>query len=337
MTDVPDPRGPLVVALLYDGLCTFEFSIVAEIFGLARPEMGENWYRFKSVAIEAGPLRAHGGFTILPDHGPEGLEEADLIVVPGWKGADVAVPESLCAALQAAHARGARLMSICSGAFVLAATGLLAGGRVTTHWRYAEALQKRYPEIRVDAKALYHQEGRIATSAGSAAGIDLMLACVREDFGPEAANSVARRLVVAAHRSGGQAQFLERPVARHSVGAIAPLLDHLRSDLGRVWHNDDMARFCGLSLRSFLRRFAEATATTPAAWLVAERIEAAKGLLAAQEQSIEEIALSLGFGSGHGLRHHFRRALGLSPGEYRAGFFACQPGQSDLSALGKGR
>ena len=325
----PLPQGPLVVALLYDGLCTFEFSIVAEIFGLARPEMGPHWYRFQSAAIEPGPLRAHGGFTLWPDHGPEILAQADLIVVPGWKGAEVAVPESLCAALLAAHARGARLMSICSGAFVLAATGLLAGRRACTHWRYAQALQKRHPEIEVDAKALYQIEGRIATSAGSAAGIDLMLACVREDFGAEAANSVARRLVVPAHRSGGQAQFLERPVPRQTTGAIAPLLDLLRSDPGRGWRNGALARQAGMSLRSFLRRFEEATGMSPAAWLVAERIEAAKGLLAEGKLGVEEIALRLGFGSGHGLRHHFRKAMGLSPSEYRARFSLQTPASFD--------
>lgn len=314
--------GPLVAALLYDGLCTFEFGIVAEIFGLYRPEMGPGWYRFVSCAIEPGPLRAHGGFTITPDHGPEALDLADIVVVPGWKGAGVPVPEALCARLRAAHARGARLISICSGAFVLAATGLLSGGTITTHWRYAASLQARHPELTVDASALYRAEGRIFTSAGSAAGIDLLIATVREDFGPEAANSVARRLVVPAHRTGGQAQFLERPVAARPTGEIAPLLDRIRETLGQDWTTAAMASACGMSLRTFLRRFDEMTGESPGAWLIAERVEAAKTLLARRAGGVDVIASTVGFGSGHALRQQFRKVTGLTPTEYRSRFLS---------------
>jgi AraC family transcriptional activator FtrA len=187
-------EGPLVVTLVYDGLCTFEFAIAAEVFGLTRPEMGEGWYRFAAAGVEPGPLRAHGGLRVEVDGGAELLERADLIIVPGWKGGDAEVPVGLVEALVGAHARGARLASICSGAFVLAATGLLDGRRAATHWRYAEALQTSHPAIAVDASVLYVEEGRVFTSAGSAAGIDLMLHIVRNDFGAEAANLVARRL-----------------------------------------------------------------------------------------------------------------------------------------------
>lgn len=314
------PQGPLVVALLYDGLCTFEFGIVAEVFGLPRPELGPGWYRFASCAIEPGPLRAHGGFTLTPDHGPEALEQADIIVVPGWKGVDIAVPTALCDRLRAAHARGARLVSICSGAVVLAATGLLDGGMIATHWRYADTLQARHPQLTVDAASLYRVEGRVFTSAGSAAGIDLMIEIVRQDFGADAANSVARRLVVPAHRSGGQAQFLERPVPARPTGEIAPLLDRIRADLGRGWTTADMAAECRMSLRTFLRRFHDATGTSPGEWLIAERVEAAKTLLSSGHDGIGVIAAALGFGSGHGLRHHFRQRVGVTPSDYRAGF-----------------
>ena len=312
--------GPLVAALIYDGLCTFEFGIVAEVFGLYRPEMGSGWYRFVSCAIEPGPLRAHGGFTIIPDQNGEALEEADIIVVPGWKGAETSVPEELCELLRAAHARGARLLSICSGAFVLAATGLLAGRTITTHWRYAATLQQRHPELTVDAAALYRAEGQIFTSAGSAAGIDLMIATVRDDFGAEAANSVARRLVVPAHRNGGQSQFLERPVPQKTTGEIAPLLDRIRNALSRSWTTSAMAAECGMSLRTFLRRFEEAVGSSPGIWLITERIEAAKSLLTSQENSIEFISHAVGFGSGHALRQQFRKATGLTPTEYRSRF-----------------
>lgn len=317
---MPNRTGPLVVALLYDGLCTFEFGIVAEIFGLSRPEMGPGWYRFASCAVDDGPMRAHGGFVIMADNGPGLLQQADLVIVPGWRGADAPVPDALCRELRAAHQRGARLASICSGAFVLAATGLLTGGAATTHWRYADKLRALYPEIAVDNASLYREHNRIYTSAGSAAGIDLMIEIVRQDFGATAANSVARRLVMPAHRMGGQAQFLERPVAYREGLAISPLLETVRANLAMDWNLARMAERCRMSVRTFLRRFSEATGQTPGDWLVAERVGEAQRLLCQGQADMETVALLAGFGSSHALRHHFRKRLGISPGEYRARF-----------------
>ncbi|NOW48916.1 AraC family transcriptional activator FtrA [Novosphingobium sp. SG751A] len=317
---MPKPQSPLVVALLYDGLCTFEFGIVAEVFGLFRPEMGPDWYRFASAAIEAGPLRAHGGFSILPTGGLDLLEQADMVIVPGWKGAEAPVPEELVAQLRRVHARGGRLASICSGAFVLAATGLLDGKKATTHWRYAEILRQHYPAITVDEASLYHGEDNIFTSAGSAAGIDLMIEIVRQDYGPDAANSVARRIVMPAHRSGGQAQFLERPVRTRPDTEISPLLDLMRQDIHRPWTIALMARQAAMSRRTFERRFIEATGQGPGEWLAAERVEAAKDILIRTQRPMEEIAAAVGFGSAHALRHHFRARLSLSPSEYRREF-----------------
>ncbi|MBU8542709.1 transcriptional regulator FtrA [Roseomonas sp. CGMCC 1.13459] len=320
MKIMPNTSGPLVVVLLYDGLCTFEFGIAAEIFGLPRPEMGEGWYRFASCAIEDGPLRAQGGFRLTPDHDPELIDQADIIVVPGWRSASAPVPEALCQRLRVAHGRGARLVSLCSGAFVLAATGLLDGATVTTHWRYAEALRARHPSIAVDHACLYRAHGRLHTAAGSAAGIDLLIEIIRQDFGPEAANSVARRLVMPAHRTGGQAQFLERPVPARHQAEVAPLLDRIRADLAAPWTLPGMARECRMSLRTFIRRFTEATGAPPGAWLVAERVEEAKRLLRASQRGIEEIAAGVGLGTPDTLRHHFRRLVGVSPREYRLRF-----------------
>ena len=317
---MPHLTGPLVVALLYDGLCTFEFGIVAEIFGLSRPEMGEDWYRFASCAVDEGPMRAHGGLTVVADHGPEILAEADIIVVPGWKGADAPVSEALAEHLRAAHARGARLASICSGAFVLAATGLLAGGTATTHWRYAEKLRERYPDVSVDDASLYRIHDRIHTSAGSAAGIDLLIEVVRQDFGAAAANSVARRLVMPAHRAGGQAQFLERPVGVREGTEIGPLLEEVRGSLEADWTVSRMAGEMGMSLRTFLRRFAEATGQSPGDWLADERVGEAKRLLTQGNPGMEDVAAAVGFGSAHTLRHHFRQKVGISPSEFRARF-----------------
>ncbi|KRA99643.1 transcriptional regulator [Devosia sp. Root685] len=317
---MPNLTGPLVVALLYDGLCTFEFGIVTEVFGLSRPEMGTGWYRFASCAVDEGPMRAHGGLTVIADHGPEILAEADVIVVPGWKGADAPVPEALAEQLRAAHARGARLASICSGAFVLAATGLLSGGTATTHWRYADKLRERHPDITVDDASLYRIHDRIHTSAGSAAGIDLLIEMVRQDFGAAAANSVARRLVMPAHRAGGQAQFLERPVGVREGTEIGPLLEEVRRSLDADWTVARMADEMRMSLRTFLRRFAEATGQSPGDWLADERVGEAKRLLTQGNPGMEDVAVAVGFGSAHTLRHHFRQKVGISPSEYRARF-----------------
>ncbi|TYC55677.1 transcriptional regulator FtrA [Rhodobacterales bacterium] len=314
--------GPLAVALVYDGLCTFEFGLVAEVFGLSRPEFGSDWYRFASCPIEPGPLRAQGGLTIVPDGAPELIDEADIIVVPGWKGADIPVPEELADRLRRAYRRGARLMSICSGAFVLAATGLLDGRTATTHWRYAETLRGRYPMVGVDEASLYRQEERIFTSAGSAAGLDLLLEIIRQDYGPEKANSVARRLVISAHRTGGQAQFLERPVALRPGSEIAPLLEKVRATLSRSWTIAGMARESRMSPRTFQRRFAEATCLTPGVWLVHERVEAAKDILTRGDEDMETVASRVGFGSAHALRHHFRQKVGSRPTDYRMQFRA---------------
>jgi AraC family transcriptional activator FtrA len=312
--------GPLVVAIVYDGLCTFEFSIAAEVFGLKRPEMGERWYRFASAAIEPGPLRAQGGLEFQAKHGLDLLDEADLIVVPGWKGVDVAVPEQVLERLRAAWRRGGRLASICSGAFVLASTGLLAGQRAATHWRYAQALAQRHPEIEVDASVLYVCNDRVFTSAGSAAGVDLMLHIVREDFGVDAANSVARRLVMPPHRQGGQAQFIERPVAADRDARLATLLEWLRKDPTRRWSVDEMAQAAAMSTRTFLRRFTEATGMTPTEWLALTRVEEAKRLLETTALHIERVASESGFGSVQALRHHFMARVGVAPRDYRATF-----------------
>lgn len=312
--------GPLAVAPIYDGLCTFEFAIAAEVFGLARPEMGPGWYRFASAAIEPGPLRAHGGLTVTSDGGLELLDQADLIVMAGWKGADVPVPDALAKRLRKAWQRGARLASICSGAFVLAATGLLDGRRAATHWRYADKLRARHPAIAVDASVLYVEGDRVFTSAGSAAGIDLMLHLVRSDFGVDAANSVARRLVMPAHRGGGQAQFIERPVPRDRTNRLAGVMDQVRADLRAPWTLERMAEAGAMSPRTLLRRFTEATGQSPGDWLIAERVAEAQRLLEGSALPVESVAAQAGFGSVQTLRHHFQARLGLAPRAYRAAF-----------------
>jgi AraC family transcriptional activator FtrA len=315
------PRNRLVVALAYDGLCTFEFGVAVEIFGLDRPEMGRNWYRFAVAGIEPGPLRAAGGIRVETDGGLSLIERAGTIVVPGWRGADAPVPPRLIGALRRAHARGARLLSFCSGVFVLAATGLLDGAEATTHWRYAERLARAYPRIKVMPGVLYVDGGNLLTAAGSAAGIDLSLHLIRRDWGTAAANSVARRLVVQPHRDGGQAQFIEAPVPEaREGGRLGALLERMRADPAGETSLAALARAAGMSRRTFLRRFKANTGTTPAAWLTAARVARARDLLASSPAAIEEIAAAAGFGSAATLRHHFRRQMQLSPANYRRRF-----------------
>lgn len=330
---MPNNSGPLVAALVYDGLCTFEYGVAAEVFGLPRPELGPGWYRFASCAVEPGPLRAMGGLTVQVDAGLELLAEADLIVAPGWKGVDVEPPAALLEALRAAHDRGARLMSICSGVFVLAATGLLDGRRVTTHWRYAEVLAARYPTLRFDGEVLYVDEGRIFTSAGSAAGIDLSLYIVRRDFGAEVANQVARRLVVPAHRNGGQLQYMPRPVPERENARLSDVLAYVRARPDQPFSVADMARMAALSERSLHRRFLETVGEAPARWLIGVRVERARELLETHDLPMDEVARLSGFGDAANLRRHFRRRLTVSPSEYRATFGRLAAGEAQRAPV----
>lgn len=316
----PEHR-PLVVALAYDSLCTFEFGVAVEIFGLPRPELGERWYRFAVAGVDEGELRATGGIRVMTDGGYELLEQADTIVIPGWRGAQTPVPEVLCKALRQAHLRGCRLMSICSGVFVLAACGLLDGRQATTHWRYTDALRRRYPAVQVVDDVLYVGDDGLMTSAGSAAGIDLCLHVVRKDFGLEVANSVARRLVVQPHRDGGQTQHVERPVARSRESErLGQLFDWLYQHLSEPHTLESLALRVGMSPRTLLRRFREATGVTPARWLLTERLQRVRQALGESRVSIEHIALENGFGSASALRHHFQQQFSISPQEFRKKF-----------------
>jgi AraC family transcriptional activator FtrA len=312
--------NPLVVVLAYDGLCAFEFSCAAEVFGLSRPELGARWYRFETCALSRGTVRGQYGIKMQVDAGLERLAEAGTVVIPGWQGIDVQVPGPIITALRGAHARGARLISICSGAFVLAATGLLDGRRATTHWRYAGELARRFPRLTVDAGVLYVDEGQLLTSAGSAAGLDLCLHLVRRDFGAAIANHVARRLVVPPHRDGGQAQFLERPVESLERSALTKLLETVRRRLHEPLRISQLARWAAMSERTFMRRFQAATGMSPATFITGLRLDRARELLEGSALSIERIAAESGLGTAITMRHHFRRRVGLSPAEYRRRF-----------------
>jgi len=309
-----------VVAVAYDGLCTFEFGIVVEVFGLPRPELRVPWYRFQVCALERGPLRATGGVTVRAGAGLRALGSAGTIVIPGWRNADERPPDALLRAVRAAHARGARLVTICSGVFVLAAAGLLDGKRATTHWRYVERLRSRYPKVRVEPDVLYVEDGRILTSAGSAAGIDLCLHVVRRDYGAGVANQVARRLVVPPQREGGQSQYVPAPVRDEAEGGLAPVLEWAQGRLGDDLNVQRLARRAAMSPRTFARRFREETGTTPHRWLTHQRLLAAQHRLETGTDSMEHVAEAVGLRTAATLRLHFARALRTTPTKYRRQF-----------------
>lgn len=312
---------PLVVAVGYDGLATFEFAIVLEVFGLARPELEPDWYAFQVCSVEPGLMKAGGGIDVTINSTLEVIRKAHTVIIPGWRGPGLAVPEPLIVALQEAHRRGVRIVSICTGAFVLAAAGLLSGRQATTHWQHAAALAAADPSIRVLSDVLYVDEGTILTSAGSAAGIDLCLHIVRSDFGADFANHVARRLVVSPHREGGQAQMIGRPVLDLREGSrLSPLLDQLRRRLEGEHTTQSMADSVGMSQRTFIRRFKTLTGSAPGDWLLGERMSRARELLETTTLSMEQITFLCGLGSVVNLRTHFSRRLGTTPSEYRTRF-----------------
>jgi len=311
----------LVVALAYDRLCTFEFGCTVELFGLPRPELDVRWYDFAVCAAERGKIRAMGGIAVQVPHPLRLLDRADTIVIPGWRDPNEAPPPALLRKLRAAYARGARLCSICSGVFVLAAAGVMQGKRATTHWKYADLLATRYPDIVVEPNALYVDEGQILTSAGSAAGLDMLVHLVRQDFGPKVANQVAQRLVIPPHREGGQAQFVPRPVSADERGRLAHLLDWIRGHLATEHTIESLAARASMSPRTLQREFKASTGLSPYAWIVRERIERAKELLESSRMPAQQIAERVGMGSAESLRHHFRAQVGAAPAQYRARFF----------------
>ena len=309
-----------VVAIAYPGMAAFELGVVVEVFALPRPELEVDWYDF-ALCSPTGVVGAVGGFEVRTPHGIEALEAADTVVAIGWPNDVIPAPD-LVDRLRQAYERGARIVSFCSGAFLLAAAGLLDGRRAATHWRYAGELAARHPRVAVDRDVLYVDEGQVLTSAGTAAAIDLCLHLVRKDHGTEIANSVARRMVVPPHRDGGQAQYVRLPVPgdTSSDGAIHTLLAWMREHLDEPMDLDTLAARTFLSTRSLSRRFREATGTSPGRWLLHQRLDRCRELLETSDETMDRIAALSGLGSAVTMRHHFARALGTSPTAYRRHF-----------------
>ena len=315
-----------VAILAYDGMSGFESGLAAEIFGIT--EFSEKfsagiprpWYSVR-LCSERPEVRMLGGATVCTSYGLDDLAAADTVIIPGVR--DVREPPSpaLVEAIRTAGSRGARLVSICSGAFALAAAGVLDGRSATTHWIYADQLREQYPAVDVDPAPLYVDDGDVLTSAGSAAGLDLCLHIVRTDHGARVANDVARRFVVSPHRAGGQAQYIDNPVPEPSTdGRIAAGMAWALAHLDQSITLDELAEHASMSRRSYLRRFAKETGTTPIKWLIEQRIHASLALLESSSLSIEQIATRVGFESPITYRHHFVRGVRTTPSEYRSTF-----------------
>ncbi|MCX4633490.1 helix-turn-helix domain-containing protein [Streptomyces sp. NBC_01443] len=308
-----------VVALLNAPQSPFELACAAEVFGSVRPDLPVH-YDFTVCAEHPGALPATTGPAMYVDAGLDALTDADTIVVPGWQPTGAAVSPHVLSALCAAHRRGARVVSICTGAFVLAQAGLLDGRRATTHWRRAEQFAAAFPRVEVDADVLYVDHGDVATSAGSGAGIDLALHLVRRDHGAAYAAQVARSMVLPPHREGGQLQYATQPVTSRTDESLAPLLEWALTRLETELTVSRLAEQAGVSSRTLARRFAEQLGHSPGKWLLTQRLGAARVLLEQTELPVEAIAIRVGLSSAVNLRRRFRTMLGTTPGAYRRAF-----------------
>jgi transcriptional regulator GlxA family with amidase domain len=310
-----------VAVIALDGVAPFELGVLCESFGVDRSDQGIPRLDFAICALSAGLVRTSMGFSITVEHGIERLAEADLVAVPAATR-DLAYPEEVLAALAAAVDRGARVMSVCTGAFVLAAAGLLDGRRCTTHWLYADELAQRYPLAKVDPNVLYVDDDSVVTSAGSAAGLDASLHLWRTEYGATTAATVARRMVVPPHRDGGQAQFVEAPIRATNASTLSGVLDYMAAHLHEELTVESLSQLANMSPRTFARRFRAETGTTPYDWLLARRVSAAQRLLEEGDDPVEAVAARSGFGTAAVMRHHFGKRLDTTPQGYRAAFRA---------------
>ncbi|MGC5017529.1 GlxA family transcriptional regulator [Micromonospora sp. DT47] len=309
-----------VAVLALDQVAPFELGVLAEVFGTDRTADGFPGYRFAVCTVDGGPVRTAAGFGLTPhaDLGP--LEEADLVAVPAHSR-DCEVPPPVLDALRRAVDRGAYLLSVCSGAFLLGAAGLLDDRECTTHWRYVDELQRRHPRARVRCNSLYVADGPVLTSAGTAAGIDACLHLVRQEHGSATATRLARRMVVPPHRDGGQSQYVEAPIPKApEAPTLEPVLEWLIGHLDRPTTVDELAARAGMAPRTFARRFRAETGTTPHDWLTNQRVLLARRLLEETRLSVETVADRAGFGDAAALRHHFTRRVGTTPQAYRTTF-----------------
>ena len=306
-----------VALAVTDGMLHFEMGMAYEVFGARPPSVTAAWY---DVAVCGAGTARVGRFRLEPDGGLDQLARADTVIVPALADVDSDPPADLVEALRAAHEAGARVASLCTGAFALAAAGLLDGRRATTHWAHTGVLAARYPQVEVDPDVLYIDNGSVLTSAGKAAAMDLCLHLVRRDYGSAIANVVARRLVVPPHRAGGQAQYVTTPAPAGDNHPLAELLPWVAQRLDQDLTVEDLARQASMSSRNLGRHFRSVTGTTPLQWLLTQRIRRAQELLETTSESIEAVAAAVGMGTATTLRRHFNRTVGVPPDAYRRTF-----------------
>jgi transcriptional regulator GlxA family with amidase domain len=312
--------APVIAVVAFDGISPFHLSVPCIVFGEDYGDGGVPRFDVRVCATEPGKLRTSAGFAIEAPHGLEAIAAADVVIVPSWRDA-LMPPDPLAQALRAAHARGAQMVGLCLGAFVLAAAGILDGRPATTHWAWAETFARRYPAVHVDAAVLYVDDGDVLTSAGTAASLDCCLHLLRRRCGARAANYVARRLVVPPHRQGSQAQFVEQPLGiRARDERLSALLDWVQQNLREPHSLDSLAERALMSRRTFTRRFKQATGATVGAWLLGARLSRAQQLLETTDDSVDAIADAAGFGSAVSLRQHFAEAFKTTPSNYRRDF-----------------
>ena len=311
-------RRHRVVGLCLDGMVAFDLTAPAQAFGLAAAADGSPHYAFSTCSVDGGPVRTTSGFAIAPEAGLRALASAGTVVVPGYAGILAPPPEPALAALRRAAARGARGLSVCTGAFAVAHARLLDGRRAATHWAWADELARRFPTVTVDPAVLFVDEGAVMTSAGLSAGIDLSLHAIRKDHGAACGERVARHMVAPPHRDGGQAQFIERPPP--APGSLEPTRRWAAERLDEPLDVAAMASHAGVSPRTFARRFREETGTTPLQWLLGQRVLESRRLLEESDLPVETIAWRCGFGTAASLRDHFRRATATTPTAYRRAF-----------------
>ncbi|MEV6955548.1 helix-turn-helix domain-containing protein [Streptomyces sp. NPDC051183] len=317
---------PTVALLAAGHLLHFELAVAYEIFGNPPREAAEGWYDVRLCG--PGPVRV-GPFTVEPDHGLEHLAGADTVIVPAWADIDDPPPPEVIDAVRAAHEAGARVASLCTGAFVLGAAGLLDGRRATTHWAHTAELSARHPRALVDPDVLYTDNGSVLTAAGKAAAVDLCLHLVHLDHGAAVANSVARRLVMPPHRPGGQAQFVATPVQVRGEHVLSHLFAWVQERLDQPLTVTDMARRASTSPRNLGRQFRSVIGQTPLQWLLTQRVRRAQELLETTDESIEAVAVATGMGTATTLRRQFKRTVGVPPDTYRRSFRSAN--QSQLS------
>jgi transcriptional regulator GlxA family with amidase domain len=310
-----------VVAVVGSRVASFELGILCQVFGLDRSDDGLPNYDFAVCGPRPGPVPSTSGFAVEVTDGLDRVATADLVAVPAWPDLDAPLDPDIAAALREAYDRGAAMLSVCTGAFALAGAGVLDGRRATTHWQFTDRLARRFPRVRVEQDVLYVEDGPVLTSAGAAAGIDACLHIVRQVHGSATANALARRMVVSAHRDGGQAQYVEMPLPEIPAGnRLAEVLDWAVANLDQPLTVPELAGRARMSPRSFARHFGTTTGTTPHRWLLEQRLQRAELLLETTDLTVDAVAQRSGFGAADTLRHHFARRRGTPPHAHRHAF-----------------